>query len=421
MEEQQNLFSETFKDDEETGMEKNQIKPEVQQAIRLLLERFWITREDNEELFYLIKDHETDIKTFFRDTFRYRLISTHEVIKLEKIPVKTYNWMGRKDVKGQITFKRQRDFVFLFCLLAFLEGKGRDDQFSLQNICEAIQAYYPQTNEHEHVAIIWKEGAGYKNRLSLIRVLKYAIHMKLIVDVDQYIDDFANDSTHDVLFERTPYVTYFLRQVSDVFAWGGFEDFQAFLQNENEEYIDPKHRYYRRLFLEPIVYHHEIPEDEQDYVKRFYYAIENNISRYTGYEYERYRHNSALIKTNVSSGEVLHPADNMLSSLILRFAGYILAEKKEDAFSFRKELDISNQELQQILATLKEKDGKFWSKSFKQLSSEQLRIKVTNYLMDWNFAEVKDDKTLTLKEGLFRITGSYLHDKPTDRGATGNE
>jgi len=395
--------------------DKKLIKEDVQRCIRLLIERFWLTREDNEAEYYLIKDNEAEIKAFFRDTFRYRLIITHELVKLEKVPVETYNWMGNKDVKGQTTFKRQRDFVFLFCILAFIEGKGQDDQFSLQNICEAIQAYYPQPDDGEHVTIIWKEGAGYKNRLSLIRVLKYALKMKLIVDVDQYLEDFAADGTHDVLFERTPYVPYFIRQMKDVFAWEDYADFTDDLANENEEYVSGKHRFYRRLFLEPIVYHHEITEEEEDYVKRFYHKIEENIHKYTGYVYERYQHNSALIKTMAAVGEVLHPAENMQSNLILRFAGYIRENKKDYSFSFTNEVDVSNNEIQQILATLKEKEGRYWSKSFKQMSSEQLRTIVTDNLVDWNFAEVKDDQTLTLKEGLFRVVGDYSNEEQTKR------
>ncbi|MCJ7843348.1 TIGR02678 family protein [Lederbergia sp. NSJ-179] len=394
---------------------KKPIKEEVQRCIRLLIERFWITREDDEELYYLIKDNEAEIKAFFRDTFRYRLIITHELVKLEKIPVKMYNWMGNKTVKSQTTFKRQRDFVFLFCILAFIEGKGRDDQFSLQNICEAIQAYYPQSDSKEHVTIIWKEGSGYENRLSLIRVLKYMLKMKLIVDVDQYLEDFAADAEHDVLFERTPYVSYFIRNFKDLFAWNHYDDFHAFLDNENTEYIDGKHRFYRRLFLEPIVYHHEITEDEQDYVKRYYHKIESNIEKYTGYEYERYKHNSILRKTIVSTGEVLHPAENMRSNLILRFAGYILENQVDYEFSFTNQIDISNNEIQQILTNLKENDSRFWSKSFKQMSSEQLRNVVTEYLVNWNFAEIKDDKTVTLKEGLFRIVGNYHKEEKEKR------
>lgn len=396
---------------DQAEVNKKQIKEEVQRCIRLLIERFWITRDANEELYYLIKDNEAEIKAFFRDTFRYRLIITHELVKLEKVPVKTYNWMGHKAVKNQPTFKTHRDFVFLFCILAFIEGKGRDDQFSLQNICEAIQAYYPQSEEREHVTIIWKEGSGYRNRLSLVRVLKYAIKMHLIVEVDQYLEDFAADADHDVLFERTPYVTYFIRNFKDLFAWTNYDDFTAFLANENEEHVDGKHRFYRRLFLEPIVYHHEITEEEQDYVKRFYHKIESNIEKYTGYEYERYQHNSVLRKTMMSTGEVLHPAENMLSNLILRFAGYILENLVDYEFSFTNEIDMSNHEVQQILAKLKENESNFWSKSFKQMSSEQLRDAVTNYLVNWNFAAIKDDKTLTLKEGLFRIVGDYHNEE----------
>ena len=392
------------------GIAQKQIKEEVQRAIRQLIERFWITRDGEGELYYLIKDNETEIKSFFRDTFRYRLIITHELVKLEKIPVKMYNWMGKKEVKNQASFKKQRDFVFLFCLLAFIEGKGRDDQFSLQNICEAIQAYYPQSDEREHVTIIWKEGSGYQNRLSLIRVLKYALKMKLLVVVDQYIEDFAADGTHDVLFERTPYVPNFIRNFKDTFSWNNYDDFTRSLEQANEEYIDGKHRFYRRLFLEPIVYHDEMTEDEQDYMKRFYHAVENNISKYTGYEFERYKKSYVLVKTQVVTGEVLHPAENMLSNLILRFAGNLLENQRHDTFSFSNTMELSNNEIQRILATLKDSDGRFWSKSFKEMSSEQLRMQVTDYLVNWNFADLIDDKTVMIKEGLFRIVGTYMHD-----------
>lgn len=236
--------------------------------------------------------------------------------------------------------------------------------------------------------------------------------MKLIVDVDQYLDDFAVDATHDVLFERTPYVSYFTRKVKDLFTWGDYKDFMADLANENDDaHINGKHRFYRRLFMEPIVYHHEITEEEQDYVRRFYHKIEENIHKYTGYIYERYQHNSALIKTMVTKSEVLHPADNMRTNLILRFAGYILGNQADYAFSFTNEIDISNNEIQQILAHLKDKEGRFWSKGYKEMSSEQLRNVVVEYLVNWNFAEVKDDKTLTLKEGLFRIVGDYSNEE----------
>src|SRR5699024_2581963 len=234
--------------------------------------------------------------------------------------------------------------------------------------------------------IIWKEGSGYQNRLSLIRVLKYMLNMKLLVIVDQYLEDFAADAEHDVLFERTPYVPFLTRNFKDIFSWGNYDDFKLSLELSNEEYIDGKHRFYRRLFLEPIVYHNEITAEEQDYVKRFYPAIENNILKYTGYEFERYKQSYVLVKTQVVTGEVLHPAENMLSNLILRFGGFLLENQKKDAFSFTNTLELSNNEMKHMLASIKESDARFWSKSFKEMSSEQLRIQVTDYLVNWNFA-----------------------------------
>jgi uncharacterized protein (TIGR02678 family) len=233
------------------------------------------------------------------------------------------------------------------------------------------------------------------------------LKMELLVIVDQDLEDFAGDAAHDVLFERTPYVSYFTRNFKDVFSWGNYDDFMLSLDQTNDEYIAGKHRFYRRLFLEPIVYHDEITEDEQDYVKRFYPAIENNILKYTGYEFERYKQSYILVKTQVVTGEVLHPAENMLSNLILRFGGFLLENQKQDTFSFSNTLEISNNEMKHMLASIKESDAHLWSKSFKEMSSEQLRIQVTDYLINWNFADRIDDKTVLIKEGLFRIVGTY--------------
>lgn len=395
-------------DNEIETTQQKAIKEEVQQGIRVLIEKFWITREGNEELFYLIKDNEPDIKNFFRETLRYHLISTHDLIKLEKVPVTTYPWMGNKEIKTQKIFQHKRDFVFLFCLLAFLEGKGKEDQFSLQDICEALQGYYPQTDEQEPTIIIWKEGAGYKNRLSLIRVLKYASHMELIRIIDQDVEDFSGDANHDVLFERTLYLSHFIRSIKESESIHNFNDFTNSLKRENEEHVDAKHRYYRRLFFEPIVYNHELSAEELAYVKNQYHHIENNVNRYTDYEYERYQNNTMLVKKEEVTGEVLHPSSSMLSTLVLQLATYVLEHPQKFTFNATSQIEVSINDLEQILSKLKETNGKKWTKTFRTAETRSLRKQLTDYLLDWKFATELPNGSFSLREGLFRVTGDYF-------------
>lgn len=386
--------------------QEKMVKEEVKQCIEQLLQRFWVIKDQDEELYYKITDHEAEIKKFFRETFHFRLIMTYEMIKLEKIPAKTYPWMGEKTVKGNPVFKTQRDFVFFFCFLAFLEGKTKDQQFTLQNICESLQAYYPSDQP-----IIWKEGIGYQNRLSLVRILKYAVQSKLIWVVDQQIEDFAGDAAHDVLLQRTAFASYFLRQFqTDVTEWKSLNDFELYLDKENIELTERKHRYYRRLFLEPIVYHHEIPEDEADYLKHFYGAVENNVNRYTDYRFERYKHNSLLVRQAYSLGDVCHPSESMDAKLALMAGHYMLNKPGEFPLQFYNEIELTVDKIDYMLDDLREMYRKYWTQKLRKSSLTEIRTRFLTYLLAWNFAAPIDERTYLIKEGLFRVVGDYMED-----------
>lgn len=392
-----------FEEEEVDLVGKKQVKEDVKECIEQLLQRFWIIKDEDEALFYKIKDHEPEIKKFFRDTFHYRLVMTYEMIKLEKIPAQAFPWMGDKTMKGNPVFKTQRDFAFFFCFLAFLEGKSKEQQFTLQNICESLQAFYPTA-----APIIWKEGGGYQNRLSLVRILKYAVKFNLIWVVDQQIEDFAGDAAHDVLFQRTPFVSYFLRNFQeDVSEWRSLADFERYLREENEELAERKHRYYRRLFMQPVVYHHEIPEDEADYLKNFYTAIENNIEKHTDFRFERYRNNSMLVRQAYSMGDICHPSDSMDAKLAMLASQYLLEHSDRYPRQFYNEVELTVDRIDRMIDELRSKYRKYWTQKMRRSSVSEVRNHLLSYLLRWNFAAQMDERTYVFKEGLFRIVGHY--------------
>ena len=85
-------------------------------GIRLLLENFWITRDDNREEYYEIKDNKLKIERFFSEKAGWKLIFNNRLVKLEKIPAKTESFMGISE------FKDIMDYCILCSLLMILEN-----------------------------------------------------------------------------------------------------------------------------------------------------------------------------------------------------------------------------------------------------------------------------------------------------------
>lgn len=379
---------------------KSQISPELQDCISELLERFWVLRETDKELFYKMKDNESELKRLFLDTYRFRLISNYDLIKLEKVPVIPRTWMGEKTNKlGAPVFKAPRDYHFFFLVLAFLEGKKDEQQFSLRNICEYMQI-------QEEGSLIWKEGAGYQNRLSLIRVMKYAEKMRLIKVIDQEIEDFSGNDSHDVLIQRTPYVSFYTGIFSeDVTEWDSLNDFMVHLEKVNEEELDRKNRYYRRLILEPVVDHHDITGSEKEYVKNYYPHVENHLYDYYDFGYERYPHTSFLVKPEKGVGEQVYPADNMISKFIMLMASHLYDQRMFYIPNIDSKLEITDVDLKNIISEVKANNKSYLTKSFVQLSLEEVQREIVHEMLKWNFIEKQEHGVWTIKEALFRFQG----------------
>jgi uncharacterized protein (TIGR02678 family) len=379
---------------------RNEIKPALKECIAQLLERFWVLKDVDEKLYYLIKDNEPALKKYFRETFRYRLIANHYLAKLEKVPVISREWMGEKTLNGTLIFKTQKDYAYFFWLLAYFEGKTPEQQFTLQYICE-----YFQLNLEEPGEFMWK---SYDNRLSLIRVLKYAEKMKLLTVRDQYLEGFSSDDSHDVLLQRSRYSSYFMRQFhDDVNNWSDLGEFEEYLVMENTKIADRKNRYYRRLFLEPTVYHNELDEDELEYVEKYYTHIENNTFRYTDYSFERYKNISLVVKDNVEIGNRYYPAENMIAKMCLLFSNYLYENRISYPMNRQYEIELNSIEVDNILSELKKRHRHRWTKRMKEMQVNTLREELIKELKQWRFVVVKEEDSYLFKEGLFRFIGDY--------------
>src|SRR5690625_1887639 len=158
-------------------MEQVVFDDKARQALRTLMENFWILRLKEPETYQLIREREKVLKRYVDEKFGFDLMVHQHFIKLEKIPVETRSWMGIQ------SFQESRDYAMFCCALAFTENRSVDEQFLLSDICEDIKDMYPG-----EFALDW---TNYNHRRSLVRVIKLMEKLSILNPVEGQIDQFA--------------------------------------------------------------------------------------------------------------------------------------------------------------------------------------------------------------------------------------
>ncbi|MDQ0230281.1 DUF2398 family protein [Metabacillus malikii] len=164
-------------------------KERVREGITLLLEDFWFTRKYDLDKYLLIRQNRKEIQKYFIDNFGYQLIINNAVVKLEKIPSETASWMGIQD------FSDPLDYAFFMAILSYLEEKSTDDIFIVSMLSEHVKQFLSQ-----EIDIKWE---NYRQRLSFVRVMKYAEKQQLLEVMEGEIDLYKDDETIEVLYRPT--------------------------------------------------------------------------------------------------------------------------------------------------------------------------------------------------------------------------
>ena len=127
--------------------------------LEILMNRRWVLKSDDRDLYYRLRDASGEIRRFATEKMGCQLIENALMIKLEKIPALPENFMGIRD------FSSREEYAYLCVLLMFLEERDPQSQFILSQLTEYITANMPKE------AVDW---TLYGNRRKLIRVLRYA-------------------------------------------------------------------------------------------------------------------------------------------------------------------------------------------------------------------------------------------------------
>lgn len=382
----------------------------AREAAEQLMERFWVLREDEPELYQMVRERERALRLYFTDKLGYHLIIHRYFAKLEKLPAKPEPWMG---VAG---FTETADYTLFCCFMAFLESKNIDEQFLLSDLCEALTAHYPQEE-----GLDW---TNYSRRRSLVRVLQHVVEGQLIKVVEGDITGFGLEESHEVLFEIPPVSRYFMPSYpKELPEFSSLEEIYSGQWRETKgmeehESMLRRHRVYRRLFLSPVFYSDGAEDPDFQYLRNFHRRIAEDIEEHTSYLLELYANAALLVSSERKARLTLFPENRALAEIVMQLA-VLVREKWASAEVAQRSsgaLDLSAVEFEQLILKCKQRFGAGWSKEYREALPSTTAADLLNYLVHWNMAN-QDPETgaITLLPLLARLVCRYPDDFGGDR------
>lgn len=378
------------------------MKDTRKKCIQALLNRHWITKQDDPELFGYIRSQYQELRDWFGEYCGFALLLTRHFAKLEKIPGRAQAWMGFEN------FSEARDYaLFTYCLW-YLEGKNEMDQFLLTDMVEEIREYLAG----QDVFLDW---TLYTHRLSMARALKQLKALGALVAVDGDESEWARAGhERNVLYELSYLTRFVLRRFPrDLTAYDSLAALEAGTYSDSPEgrLKKRRHHVYRRLLQEPVVYDWQWGEEERYYVRTQRHTILENLTNYAGLEGQRYREGLLFYYPEVTGEMYLFPTGRGVSDLCLLLAGELRRMlSRAGGKNYIGEdgcIDLTVAELEVILLKLREKHKALWGLQHRQARSSELAAEVLAHLEKWGLAGRGNNGEIWIYPALARWNGDY--------------
>ena len=364
-----------------------------------LLENYLILKERDKELYYDVKDNIDKYKSFIYDNLAYDIIIKDDFIKLEKIPGIPEEWMGINE------FTEIKEYIFFILLITFLEDKNKEEQFILSTITEYIEHNYPDEK------IEW---TIFKNRKSLIKVMKFAIDIGIIKKNDGSEEEFSKSETGDVLYESTGLSRYIVRRFSK-----NIEDSESYEDLLSDEFSGiskdlgtvRKNRVFRRLLLSPVVYNDENDNGDYDYIKSKRSFIRSTFEENLGWDIHVHKNGALAVLENSNEVKDIFPNKKGESAAVL----FINKEVRRNINSgnFKKEdndtVIMRNSEFDEFIIEVRKTHGHGFTKTLRD-ASEEVFINIIRSFMK-EFCMIREESDFTI---LMPIIGKVLGEYPED-------
>ena len=366
----------------------------------LLLNHFWITKEEHSEEYYLLKRKQGELRKFIFKNLGSKLIVHDRFIKLEKI-----SNVPSCD-QGIDEFMTPMDYTFLFLFLLYLEDKPRGEKFILSELIEYVKntaITFELTNIPD-----WTYSS---HRKSLIRVINYLLKRHIITLKDEDKISFQDDQNADALYEVTGISNYLIPSFDyEIFHLEKPEEFLNHQWGEQDVDHGDIRRYnvYRNLLYLPTVYRENLTDSEYDYLKKMHKMIEKELQDFLDLSVE-ITQNMALIYADESTVQKDYfPNTKRLSDIVLLMnralidyiSKYKVKPREDETFM------ISSQILKDMILQLRNDKKEYFSKAHLDLNSNKYVNEILTAMKNYHF--IKEDienQTYTVYPLIYRFVG----------------
>lgn len=342
--------------------------------LRYLLDRFWVTRNENKELYFNVKRALPQYRRFLNEQLGWNLVVNESVVKLEKVPPKAMPWMGIQ------AFQDTMDYCLLCALLLYLSDLDDGEQFLLSYLTEAIEHFMSP-----YRAVDWTK---FLHRKALVRVLRYAQEIGLLLVYDGNSDSFGSDQNQEVLYENTGLSRHFTVHFGrDILHCQSIADFEAFSWEgeEAERGRQRIHRVYQQLTLTPAFYWSEEERGDYEYVKNQRAWIARNLGEALNGTLEVYKNGAFFVLDETQRFGMVHPRDLALSDAALLLCAQLRECVRQGEFPREPDdtVPFTPREFRRQVGLCRQQYGNGLGRRLRAVSDEALCRELMTYMRDW--------------------------------------
>lgn len=369
------------------------------EELELLLNRRWILKSEDKELYYKVRDSIGEIRKFATEKMGCQVLENSLLVKLEKIPAIPEPFMGI----GEFTSKEE--YAFLCVLLMFLEDKDAEEQFILSQLTEYIAANMPGET------VDW---TLFTSRRKLVKVLRYAVSQRILKVTDGSDDLFMDGEAGEVLYENTGASRYFMRSFSrDIMDFGKPEDFQEseWFEMDEDRGIARRHRVYKRLLFSVGMYRETGAEEDFEYLKYYGRRLAEDLEQNFECWVHIHRGSAFLMMGEDCHMGTAFPGNNAVSDILLLCCARIRENVRQGIWKPGKEetIRVGNLEFEQMLKGVKKDFGSGFTKNYREMPDGEFVKEVLAQMELWTFLK-REAQEIVIYPSAGKMAGVYPED-----------
>lgn len=369
------------------------------EEVELLLNRRWILKSEDKELYYKVRDSIGEIRKFATEKMGCQVLENSLLVKLEKIPAIPEPFMGI----GEFTSKEE--YAFLCVLLMFLEDKDAEEQFILSQLTEYIAANVPGET------VDW---TLFTSRRKLVKVLRYAVSQRILKVTDGSDDLFMDGEAGEVLYENTGASRYFMRSFSrDIMDFGKPEDFQEseWFEMDEDRGIARRHRVYKRLLFSVGMYRETGAEEDFEYLKYYGRRLAEDLEQNFECRVHIHRGSAFLMMGEDCHMGTAFPGNNAVSDILLLCCARIRENVRQGIWKPGKEetIRVGNLGFEQMLKDVKKDFGSGFTKNYREMPDGEFVKEVLAQMELWTFLK-REAQEIVIYPSAGKMAGVYPED-----------